>query len=966
MEFSPKIYQAIVENMSEAVYVCDLDRNILYVNPAFESLTGWPLGQALGKKCYTVFGGQNQTCENMCPVEKAISEKLAILRHEGQFKTRSGEVRDLQTSISPLYKGEVVAGAVVVIQDVTHRDGLEQTHVKTLLALEREIEQRRMVEDELRESEARFAVFMDHLPAPVFIEDQDGRVLYVNQCLKDLFDVQTWVDQSTTASSPQEIAQVMTADDRQALDEGPIVVIESTSDKYGVEHVYQTIKFPIRREGQAPLLGGIALDVTEQMRVENALRRERDFAESLVETAQAIVLVLDPEGRIVRFNPYMEEVSGYYLDEVQGQDWFATFLPPRDRAAARELFRRAMGEMQTRGNVNPIVTKEGREREIEWYDKTLKDAEGDIIGLLAVGQDITERVRTEESLRKHAERLSILHEIDQAILGAQSPEAIAQAVLQRVGQLVSFTNAAITMFDLEADEASVLALRHQAGGPGPSGEIRLSLVGLEDVIQWLRRGKVQVVDDIQNLVPRPPAALQALMEAAGMRSYVSAPMIVKGELVGSLNLGSDGVAAFTPEHAEVARELAAQLAIALQQARLHEQVERHAGDLERRVADRTRELQTLYNVTAVASESLNLEIVLEQSLKQSLAATRCQAGVIQLLDEANGTTAGGMLRLIAERGLPSRIKELIAVLPAGGSAWSSWVIEHGKSLMVPDMSVDPRTPQAMCVGLSFSYLGVPMRIRGEVIGALSVVGSAGQQLSTEEVALLASIADHVAVAVDNARLRQQAEQAAVVGERARLARELHDSVTQSLYSLTLFAEAAREFARAEEWKRVEQHLAWIGETTQQSLKEMRLLVYELRPPTLEREGLVGALHQRLEAVEGRTGIKARLVAEELVELPAPIQEGLYRIAQEALNNALKHAEAASVVVRIRAEGKGAARQVSLEVVDDGIGFDPETVSDKGGLGLLGMRERAENLAGEFSVLTAPGKGTKIRVVIGAG
>ncbi|MGD9100633.1 MAG: PAS domain S-box protein [Anaerolineae bacterium] len=964
MEFSPKIYQAIVENMSEAVYVCDLDRNILYVNPAFERLSGWPLQQALGEKCYTVLG-QNQTCEHACPVEKSISEKLAILHHEGQLKTPSGEVRDLQTSISPLYKGEMVAGAIVVIKDVTHLD-VEQTHVKTLMALEQEIEQRRMVEDELRESEERFAVFMDHLPAPVFIKDQGGRVLYVNQCLKDLFDAQTWLDQNTTARFPQGIAQAMTADDRKVLDEGPIIVIESAPDKYGVEHVYQTIKFPIRREGQAPLLGGIALDVTEQMRVENALRRERDFAESLVETAQAIVLVLDPEGRIVRFNPYMEEVSGYYLDEVQGQDWFTTFLPQRDRAAVQELFRRAMSEIQTRGNVNPIVTKDGRKREIEWYDKTLKDVVGNTIGLLVVGQDITERVRTEESLRKHAERLSILHEIDQAILGAQSPEAIAQAVLQRVGRLVSFTNAAITMFDFETHEAFVLALHHKTQGGSPSGETRLSLAGLEDVIQWLRRGKVQVVDDVQNLVPRPLPALQTLMEAAGMRSYVSAPMIVKGELVGSLNLGSDGVAAFTPEHAEVARELAAQLAIALQQARLHEQVERHAGHLERRVADRTRELQTLYNVTAVASESLNLEVVLEQSLKQSLAATRCQAGVIQLLDEAGGTAEGEILRLIAEYGLPPRVKELIAVLPSGGSAWSSWVVEHGKSLMIPDMSVDPRTPHTARAGLSFSYLGVPMRIRGEVIGALGVLGSVGQQFSTEEVALLASIADHVAVAVDNARLRRQAEQAAVVGERARLARELHDSVTQSLYSLTLFAEAGREFAKAEEWKRVEQHLAWIGETTQQSLKEMRLLVYELRPPALEREGLVGALHQRLEAVEGRTGVKARLVAEELVELPARVQKGLYRIAQEALNNALKHAEATSVVVRLRAEGEGATRQVSLEVVDDGIGFDPEAVSDKGGLGLISMRERAENLAGEFAVLAAPGKGTKIQVVIGAG
>jgi len=129
---------------------------------------------------------------------------------------------------------------------------------------------------------------------------------------------------------------------------------------------------------------------------EEGLRQEKEFAESLIETAQVIILVLDPEGKILQFNSYMEMISGYSLEEVKGKDWFETFLPERDRWNMRELFLKAV---HTRGKINPMVTKDGKERYILWYDKAIKNAQGSVIGLLAVGQDVTERKRLEEKLR---------------------------------------------------------------------------------------------------------------------------------------------------------------------------------------------------------------------------------------------------------------------------------------------------------------------------------------------------------------------------------------------------------------------------------------------------------------------------------------------------------------------------------------------------------------------------------------
>jgi rsbT co-antagonist protein RsbR len=135
--------------------------------------------------------------------------------------------------------------------------------------------------------------------------------------------------------------------------------------------------------------------ITELEQMVAKSQTEHSFAESLIETAQTIILVLDPIGRIVRFNPYMEEVSGYSLSEVQGKDWFSVFLPEQNSEQIRTLFLQAIDDIHTQGNVNTIIAKDGSERLIEWYDKTIKDENGDTIGLLAVGQDITKHQQME-------------------------------------------------------------------------------------------------------------------------------------------------------------------------------------------------------------------------------------------------------------------------------------------------------------------------------------------------------------------------------------------------------------------------------------------------------------------------------------------------------------------------------------------------------------------------------------------
>jgi signal transduction histidine kinase/DNA-binding response OmpR family regulator len=209
----------------------------------------------------------------------------------------------------------------------------------------------------------------------------------------------------------------------------------------------------------------------------------------------------------------------------------------------------------------------------------------------ALTAEIVERQRVEEALSRYAERLRILRDIDRAILAAQSPEAIAQGALGHIYALIPCWRVGISLFDWQAHQGIVLAATGRTIPRFPIG-MRLSLeaYGMQD-LEVLRRGQVYVVEDVWALTPLP-ATVQAL-QGEGLRSYVRVPLVAQGELIGSLNLWNDRPGAFTAEHVDIAREVADQLAISIQQSRLHHQVERHAADLEQRVAKRTAELREI-------------------------------------------------------------------------------------------------------------------------------------------------------------------------------------------------------------------------------------------------------------------------------------------------------------------------------------------------------------------------------------
>jgi PAS domain S-box-containing protein len=394
---------------------------------------------------------------------------------------------------------------------------------------------------------------------------------------------------------------------------------------------------------------------------------------------------------------------------------------------------------------------------------------------------------------------------------------------------------------------------------------------------------------------------------------------------------------------------------------LYAQLEDHSRTLEQKVAARTREIQqrrqvaeSLRGMLTVVNSELPLDEVLDHIVLGARQILGSDTSAIYLLEKPGNTLVAHTVQ-----GSPDSAIADLDALPTLSQALSD-----GKPVMVPDVtelptsSPRPSDPECTSAGCG-ALLAVPLIVKSEVYGSLVLYYSDPRTISDEEGHLAVAFADQAALAIENARLRDQVTEAAILEERARLARELHDSVTQALFSMTLLAEAGQRLARTGDFERVRAYLSRLGETSQQSLKEMRLLVYELRPLALESAGLAGALQQRLDAVEARSGVEARLLIEGSIQVPATTEEDLYRIAEQALNNALQHAAATAVTVRIHSRGK----QIAVEVVDNGCGFDPKAVEDKGGQGLVSMRERAKRIAGNLTVDSSPGQGTTVKVEV---
>jgi nitrate/nitrite-specific signal transduction histidine kinase len=388
------------------------------------------------------------------------------------------------------------------------------------------------------------------------------------------------------------------------------------------------------------------------------------------------------------------------------------------------------------------------------------------------------------------------------------------------------------------------------------------------------------------------------------------------------------------------------------------------ASLEKKVTARTKELAILNAIAVQVSSSLNLSEIMSDALDRIMDLTGMEYGIAYRVESGDEEAANSgkdteqaYLRVMAYRGMPSTYADLGEKLPLKHSA-AGMAGYRGEPVIwtLEELPTDGAVKERLVTLGVEQVIAIPLMAKGRLVGSLNLSTNQSRTYPPEQITLLKTIGQQIGVAVENAYLYEQAEQTAIAAERGRLARELHDAVTQTLFSANLIADVLPRI-----WKRDPEegmkNLEELRQLTRGALAEMRTLLLEMRPESLERSSIKSLLTQLSDAFVGRVRVPVSLDIQGDCEPAHEVKLVFYRVAQEALNNIAKHSGARQVEVHLDCK----PGQLKLTIKDDGLGFDPSTITPEH-LGIAIMRERANSIGASFRITSQAGQGTTVELV----
>ncbi|EFO80487.1 GAF sensor signal transduction histidine kinase [Oscillochloris trichoides DG-6] len=546
-----------------------------------------------------------------------------------------------------------------------------------------------------------------------------------------------------------------------------------------------------------------------------------------------------------------------------------------------------------------------------------------------------ENVRLAERSARLLAKEQLLAELGRDVSATLDLHAILSRTVERLA--LAFGSGSLCL--IEPDGALVVA----AAAPDDVNLIGQRLAVGQGMVGWVaQQGRSFFTADAASdpsLAPLHPA----------YHACIVAPLRSGGRVIGTLNVGSPNSAAFSFEDVDLLEAIAAQVGGPITGAQLYHESQRLAAHIQRH-AD---QLAVLNTIARTASATLEQETSLPEVTAQIRNGFGYdQVDIFLVDDETNELVIAASCGILPP--MDGNYRQHINLGLIGRAARS------GQTVRVDDVHAEPGYFSVAERSSTRAELCVPIMASGRTLGLINLESPHLHGFQDEDVAILETIADVLAGTLENARLYRRAQAAAVLEERNRLARELHDSVSQQLFSMTLTAQAARTQLEKNP-QRVALQLERLQETATAALAEMRALIFQLRPPALRDQGLVAALQQHAQALSRREGlaIALRVVGDD--RLARGLEQPLFRIVQEALNNVVKHANARNVAVAL----EFGSERILLRVSDDGQGFDPEaTPSGRGRhLGMISMRERAAEIGGTMDLRSMIGGGTEVIVSV---
>lgn len=551
------------------------------------------------------------------------------------------------------------------------------------------------------------------------------------------------------------------------------------------------------------------------------------------------------------------------------------------------------------------------------------------------------------SVKQHANELETLLTIQQAITSHLDLDDVLQLIADEALRL---TSAQVSLlYVLESGFLRVAAI----SGHVMRGELVGSRIPLDQSIAGLSvlAGQPMIQTDLQD--DDAPVYRESVEHFDDIHCYITVPLIAANRIIGVIAVADQSTAVLGKDSLRILTMLAPTAAIGLENARLYQEQQERRLEAE----GRHQMSDSLRVMLAILNSNRSFADILEYIVSHvSSRLLDCQATAIYSLQPKNNPV------IQASHGLPPAAADHAQILPGYNAVKQA--IQSRYPVVVtaegwndhPDISSEERAVVEQILSSFSTWLAVPLIVKGEVYGAVLMYYREPRLFTEEEINLASAFSDQVALAIENSRLRMQAEQAAVIAERNRLARELHDAVSQTLFSTSLIAEVLPRLwdkNQAEGRQRLEE----LRQLTRGALAEMRALLFELRPSAIGEARLGDLLKQLTQAIASRTRIPITLSVVDEQPLPVEVKVALYRITQEALNNVAKYADPSQVSVIYH----GMAGEVVLSITDDGRGFIPTDVTPEH-LGIRIMYERAAAINASIELNTNPGQGTSVHVI----
>ncbi len=545
--------------------------------------------------------------------------------------------------------------------------------------------------------------------------------------------------------------------------------------------------------------------------------------------------------------------------------------------------------------------------------------------------EVAERRRAEAELRQHNAYLAALHETSLALTNRLDSEDLLAAIVYRAAQMLHTEHGYACLLDNDSrtmvGKVGVGLFAQQIGqrvepGQGLAGQVwaRGTPVITRDYAQWA--GNAPITGDVDRFTS----------------SAIGVPLRSGEQIVGVISLvrASDQDGILGDREIAILDGFAQLASIALDNARLFAEAEQRALHVD-----------ALYRADQELVRHLDLSSVVSSLVDVAVDILRADKSMLIVWDDEG------------ERYVPAAARGFqLGTLPVIGAGPEQQVLariaQGTEAAVVMDTGSDDRAdwPWVTAEGIR-SLISVPITVQHKVFGVFNVSYTRPHAFNAEDIRLVVALAQRAVGAIENARLYEQAQEAAAIEERQRLARELHDAVTQTLFSASIIADILPRLWDADP-QEARRRLIELRELTRGALAEMRALLLELRPHVFADTTIVELLQQLAEATVGRARVPVEVIADRQLVLPTTVKIAFYRIAQEALNNMAKHANATQARVSLSARD-GA----ELSVSDDGIGFDLSQVMPDN-LGLCIMRERAESIGATLDITSHPGQGTMVK------